>query len=54
VSETAAANAGRDWDAASYDRISDPQYAWALEVLERLPLAGDERPSSTPAAAAGA
>ncbi len=38
----AAANAGRDWDAASYDRISDPQYAWALEVLERLPLAGDE------------
>jgi len=42
VSETAAANAGRDWDAASYDRISDPQYAWALEVLERLPLAGDE------------
>ena len=38
----AAASAGRDWDAASYDRISDPQYAWALEVLERLPLAGDE------------
>lgn len=38
----AAANAGRDWDAASYDRISDPQYAWALEVLERLPLSGDE------------
>ena len=38
----AAANAGRDWDAASYDRISDPQYSWALEVLERLPLAGDE------------
>lgn len=37
-----AANAGRDWDAASYDRISDPQFAWALEVLERLPLAGDE------------
>ncbi len=32
----------RDWDAASYDRISDPQYGWALEQLERLELAGDE------------
>jgi trans-aconitate 2-methyltransferase len=37
-----AVDAGRDWDASSYDRVSDPQYAWALEVLERLPLAGDE------------
>lgn len=37
-----AANHGRDWDAASYDRICDPQYVWALEVLERLPLSGDE------------
>ena len=34
--------ASRDWDAASYDRVSDPQYGWALEQLERLPLAGDE------------
>jgi trans-aconitate 2-methyltransferase len=32
----------RDWDAATYDRISDAQFAWALEQLERLPLAGDE------------
>jgi trans-aconitate 2-methyltransferase len=32
----------RDWDAASYDRVSDPQFAWALEQLERLDLAGDE------------
>jgi trans-aconitate 2-methyltransferase len=32
----------RDWDAASYDRVSDPQFGWALEQLERLPLAGDE------------
>jgi trans-aconitate 2-methyltransferase len=32
----------RDWDAASYDRVSDPQFAWALEQLERLPLRGDE------------
>lgn len=32
----------RDWDAATYDRISDPQFQWALEQLERLPLKGDE------------
>jgi trans-aconitate 2-methyltransferase len=32
----------RDWDAASYDRVSDPQFGWALEQLERLPLHGDE------------
>ena len=34
--------ASRDWDAASYDRVSDPQLQWAVEQLERLPLAGDE------------
>ncbi len=32
----------RDWDAATYDRISDAQFTWALEQLERLPLAGEE------------
>ncbi len=32
----------RDWDAATYDRVSDPQFGWALEQLERLPLNGDE------------
>jgi trans-aconitate 2-methyltransferase len=32
----------RDWDAVSYDRVSDPQFGWALEQLERLPLAGNE------------
>jgi trans-aconitate 2-methyltransferase len=32
----------RDWDAATYDRVSDPQVEWAGEVLERLPLEGDE------------
>ena len=37
-------NAGmsRDWDAATYDRVSAPQVEWALRVLERLPLRGDE------------
>lgn len=32
----------RDWDAATYDRVSDPQLGWALEQLERLPLTGEE------------
>lgn len=31
-----------DWDAASYERVADPQEAWGLEVLARLELAGDE------------
>lgn len=34
--------ASRDWDAASYDRVSDPQFGWAIEQLERLPLQGNE------------
>jgi trans-aconitate 2-methyltransferase len=34
--------AARDWDAATYDRVSDPQLAWAREQLERLDLNGDE------------
>src|SRR5207248_5646141 len=33
------ASGARDWDAASYDRVSgDVQLVWALELLERLPL----------------
>ncbi|MGI8715667.1 MAG: class I SAM-dependent methyltransferase [Solirubrobacteraceae bacterium] len=32
----------RDWDAATYDRISAPQQKWAAEQLDRLELAGDE------------
>jgi len=32
----------RDWDAAVYDRVADPQEAWGREVLERLPLRGEE------------
>jgi trans-aconitate 2-methyltransferase len=33
---------GRDWDAATYDRVSDPQLQWALEQLDRHAFAGDE------------
>jgi trans-aconitate 2-methyltransferase len=31
-----------DWDASTYDRVADPQTRWGSEVLERLPLVGDE------------
>lgn len=31
-----------DWDAATYDRVADPQEEWGLEVLGRLDLRGDE------------
>jgi len=33
----------REWDAASYDRVSDPQLTWARDVIDRLDLRGDER-----------
>lgn len=42
MSDPAARSATRDWDAGTYDRVSDPQFAWALEQLERVPLRGDE------------
>jgi trans-aconitate 2-methyltransferase len=32
----------QDWDAATYDRVSAPQQAWAVEVMDRLGLRGDE------------
>jgi trans-aconitate 2-methyltransferase len=32
----------REWDAETYDAISDPQLSWGMEVLERLELRGDE------------
>jgi trans-aconitate 2-methyltransferase len=32
----------REWDAETYDRVSDPQFEWGLEVLDRLELNGDE------------
>lgn len=36
-------SAPRDWDAASYERMSAPLEAMGREVLDRLELAGDER-----------
>jgi trans-aconitate 2-methyltransferase len=31
-----------EWDAEAYDRLAKPQEEWARQVLERLPLRGDE------------
>ena len=42
VSAGAAHTGPREWDAEVYDRVSDPQFEWAQEVLERLRLRGDE------------
>lgn len=32
----------REWDAETYDAVSDPQFEWGTEVLGRLELGGDE------------
>ncbi len=31
-----------EWDAGSYQRISEPQFEWGRRVVERIPLNGDE------------
>jgi trans-aconitate 2-methyltransferase len=31
----------REWDAETYDAVSDPQFEWGMEVLQRLDLRGD-------------
>ncbi|HYJ21776.1 MAG TPA: methyltransferase domain-containing protein [Solirubrobacterales bacterium] len=35
-------SSAREWDAETYDAVSDPQFSWGVEVLERLELSGDE------------
>jgi trans-aconitate 2-methyltransferase len=32
----------REWDADTYDAVSDPQFQWGTEVLARLELSGSE------------
>lgn len=32
----------REWDADTYDAVSDPQFKWGAEVVERLELRGHE------------
>jgi trans-aconitate 2-methyltransferase len=36
------ADSHRDWDATTYDRVSDVQVDWARAVIDRLALRGDE------------
>jgi trans-aconitate methyltransferase len=33
----------KEWDAAAYQVLSDPQFGWGMKVLDRLVLRGDER-----------
>jgi trans-aconitate 2-methyltransferase len=40
--EPAMNRSAREWDAETYDAVSDPQFEWGMEVLERLELRGDE------------
>jgi trans-aconitate 2-methyltransferase len=40
--ERAMNSSAREWDAETYDAVSDPQFEWGMEVLERLQLRGDE------------
>jgi trans-aconitate 2-methyltransferase len=35
-------SSAREWDAETYDAVSDPQFNWGMEVLERLELGGEE------------
>jgi trans-aconitate 2-methyltransferase len=42
VSDGAARSGPLDWDADTYDAVSDPQFEWGIEVLERIELRGDE------------
>jgi trans-aconitate 2-methyltransferase len=32
----------KEWDATAYHVVSDPQFRWGLEVLDRVQLRGDE------------
>ena len=35
-------SASREWDAATYHRVSTPQFTWGQKVLAQLPLHGNE------------
>lgn len=42
MSERPIDTGAREWDAETYDAVSDPQFSWGMEVLGRLELRGDE------------
>ena len=37
-----ATDARKEWNASAYHAVSEPQFRWGLEVLERVALRGDE------------
>jgi trans-aconitate 2-methyltransferase len=43
----AMSTAGRDWDGAAYQKLSDPQFRWGMKVLERMVLRGGLRGNET-------
>ena len=43
MTDGAPADVPKEWDASAYHVLSEPQFAWALQVLERVRLTGDER-----------
>jgi trans-aconitate 2-methyltransferase len=43
MTDERAAEERKEWNAGAYHVLSEPQFAWGLRVLERIPLAGDER-----------
>ena len=42
MSRTASHDPTADWNAGAYHRVSEPQFAWGLAVLDTLDLVGDE------------
>ena len=39
---SAASGESREWNAAAYHAVSDPQFTWGVRVLDRVDFAGDE------------
>jgi trans-aconitate 2-methyltransferase len=42
MSEPQAASYGKEWDSDVYHKVSEPQFAWGLKLIETLALRGDE------------
>ena len=42
MADAEASRGPRDWDATTYDQVAGPMTRWGSDVLERLPLRGDE------------
>lgn len=42
MADTDGSGGPRDWDATTYDQVAAPMTRWGSDVLERLPLRGDE------------